>query len=76
MSNHTPAGTPFEVAVVQRRLDDYLDLCAEIGFARIECAEGFTDIDLVPGEIVRMAQEPGLEVQFELGKRTLTMSLT
>jgi phosphosulfolactate synthase len=62
-------GGPFEVAVVQRRLDDYLDLCADIGFARIECAEGFTDIDLVPSEIVRMAQERELEVQFELGQK-------
>lgn len=62
-------GGPFEVAVAQERLDDYLDLCADIGFARIECAEGFTDLQLSSADIVRMAQARGLEVQFELGKK-------
>jgi phosphosulfolactate synthase len=62
-------GGPFEVAVSQGRLDDYLDLCGDIGFARIECAEGFTDLDLSAEEIVKMAQARGLEVQFELGKK-------
>jgi phosphosulfolactate synthase len=62
-------GGPFEVAVAQGRLDDYLDLCADIGFARIECAEGFTDLDLSAEEIVRKAGALGLEVQFELGKK-------
>jgi phosphosulfolactate synthase len=62
-------GGPFEVAVSQGRLEDYLDLCADIGFARIECAEGFTDLDLSPTEIVEMARARGLEVQFELGKK-------
>jgi phosphosulfolactate synthase len=62
-------GGPFEVAVEQGRLHEYLDLCAEIGFARIECAEGFTDTGLIPTEIVGMANERGLEVQFELGKK-------
>jgi phosphosulfolactate synthase len=62
-------GGPFEVAVAQGRLDDYLDLCGDIGFARIECAEGFTDLDLPADEIVRMAGARGLEVQFELGKK-------
>ena len=62
-------GGPFEVAVEQGRLDDYLDLCADIGFARIECAEGFTDLHLSAADIVGMARARGLEVQFELGKK-------
>jgi phosphosulfolactate synthase len=62
-------GGPFEVAVAQGRLPDYLELCGELGFARIECAEGFTDLDAAPKEIVEMARARGLDVQFELGKK-------
>jgi phosphosulfolactate synthase len=62
-------GGPFEVAVSQGRLEDYLELCADMGFARIECAEGFTDLDLSPKEIVEMTRARGLDVQFELGKK-------
>ncbi|HVH89015.1 MAG TPA: phosphosulfolactate synthase, partial [Terriglobales bacterium] len=62
-------GGPFEVAVAQGELPANLDLCADIGVTRIECGEGFTDPDLHPREIVRMANELGLEVQFELGKK-------
>jgi phosphosulfolactate synthase len=62
-------GGPFEIAVAQGCLPAYLDLCASIGFTRIECGEGFTDMPLSPREAVRMAAERGLEVQFELGKK-------
>ena len=62
-------GGPFEVAVAQQRLPEYLDLCADIGFTRIECGEGFTDMPLRAPEVIRMARERGLEVQFELGKK-------
>ena len=62
-------GGPFEVAVQQGRLPEYLDLCADIGVNRIECGEGFTDMTLPPAQVVRMANERGLEVQFELGKK-------
>src|SRR5262245_50197903 len=62
-------GGPFEIAVAQGRLDDYLDLCAGIGFTRIECGEGFTDMPLSAREVLRMAEARGLEVQFELGKK-------
>jgi phosphosulfolactate synthase len=65
----TTGGGPFEVAVAQGQLTAYLDLCADIGVDRIECGEGFTDPDLNPRSIVRMASERGLEVQFELGKK-------
>lgn len=60
-------GGPFEIAAVQGRLPEYLDLCADMGFTRIEAGQGFTDIDLVPEQIIAMAASRGLEVQFELG---------
>jgi phosphosulfolactate synthase len=62
-------GGPFEVAVAQDRLAQYLDLCADIGFTRIECGEGFTDMPLSAREVMGMAGRRGLEVQFELGKK-------
>ena len=62
-------GGPFEIAVAQGCLPEYLDLCADVGVTRIECGEGFTDMPLAPGEVVGMARERGLEVQFELGKK-------
>jgi phosphosulfolactate synthase len=62
-------GGPFEVAYVQGKLQQYLDLVADFGFTRIECGEGFTDISLNAKEIVKMANDRGLDVQFELGKK-------
>ena len=37
-------GGPFEVAAAQGQLPAYLDLCAGLGFTRVECGEGFTDL--------------------------------
>jgi phosphosulfolactate synthase len=65
----TTGGGPFELAVAQGRLPEYLDLCAALGVDRIECGEGFTDLTLTPREVMLMASERGLEVQFELGKK-------
>jgi len=62
-------GGPFEIAVAQGELPAYLDLCADIEVTRIECGEGFTDMPLPASEVVRMAHQTGLEVQFELGKK-------
>ena len=62
-------GGPFEVAVEQGHLPMYLDLVADLGITRIEAGEGFTEMPLTPREVVGMAQERGLEVQFELGKK-------
>ena len=62
-------GGPFEVAYVQGKLQQYLDLVADFGFTRIECGEGFTDISLNAKETVKMANDRGLDVQFELGKK-------
>jgi len=65
----TTGGGPFEVAYVQGKLQQYLDLVADFGFTRIECGEGFTDISLNAEEVVKMANDRGLDVQFELGKK-------
>ena len=65
----TTGGGPFEVAHVQGKLQQYFDLVVDFGFTRIECGEGFTDISLNAQEIVKMANDRGLEVQFELGKK-------
>jgi phosphosulfolactate synthase len=65
----TTGGGPFEVAVAQGALAPYLDLVASLGIDRIECGEGFTDMDVPPRDVLRTARERGLEVQFELGKK-------
>lgn len=62
-------GGPFEIAVAQGRLPEFLDLCADVGFDRIEAGQGFTDIRLDVDGIVAMAAARGLEVQFELGAK-------
>lgn len=62
-------GGPFEIAVAQGRLQDYLDLCSDVGADRIECGAGFTDMDRSPREMVSKAEARGLDVQFELGKK-------
>src|SRR5579871_2571825 len=70
--HHVPTvtgGGPFEIAVAQNCLAAYLDLCADIGFTRIECGEGFTDMPLSARDVLEMAEARGLEVQFELGKK-------
>jgi len=62
-------GGPFEIAVAQGQLEKYFDLCADIGVTRVECGEGFTDLHIEARDIVRMAHDRGLEVQFEMGKK-------
>lgn len=62
-------GGPFEIAVAQGRLPEYLDLCADIGFGRIECGEGFTELSLSPSQAIEQARSRGLEVEYELGDK-------
>ena len=62
-------GGPFEIAAAQGQLEEYLDLCAGLGVHRVECGEGFTELRSAPRDIVKMAWQRGLEVQFELGKK-------
>jgi phosphosulfolactate synthase len=62
-------GGPFEVAVFFGKLPEYLQLCAELGFSRIETGEGFTGMNKKPREVIQRAAEFGLDVQFEVGKK-------
>ncbi len=62
-------GGPYEVAVAQGLLPAYLELCADVGFDGIECGAGFTDPGMTPAEVVRMASDMGLAVEYELGKK-------
>jgi len=62
-------GGPFEIAVYFKKLPEYLDLCVEIGVTGIEAGMGFIDNELDPKEIVKMASDRGLTVQFEIGEK-------
>ncbi|MDF0665657.1 MAG: phosphosulfolactate synthase [Nitrospira sp.] len=62
-------GGPFEIAVYFKKLPEYLDLCAEIGVSGIEAGMGFIDNALNQKEIVKMATDRGLTVQFEIGEK-------
>lgn len=62
-------GGPFEVAATFHQVPAYLELCADIGVTRIEAGQGFTDTDLQPVEICKLAHGLGLEVQYEIGEK-------
>jgi phosphosulfolactate synthase len=62
-------GGPFEVAAYFGKVPEYLDLCADIGAHRIEAGQGFIPNELEPREIVALAAERDLEVQFEIGDK-------
>ncbi|MFN2594021.1 MAG: phosphosulfolactate synthase [Actinomycetota bacterium] len=62
-------GGPFEIASSSGLLERYLDLCAEVGFGRIEAASGFTDARPDPASTVAEARSRDLDVQFELGRK-------
>jgi phosphosulfolactate synthase len=62
-------GGPFEVAATFNTLPEFFDLCAGLGVDRIEAGEGFTDQSMVPRDIISLAGQRGLEVQYEAGKK-------
>ena len=62
-------GGPFEIALAQGKLREFFEMCAELGVARVECGEGFTELDQNPSEICALAKDYGLGVQFEVGKK-------
>jgi len=62
-------GGTFEVACHFGKLPYFLDLVADIGFTRFEAGEGFIPLKEKPKDIMRMANERGLEVQFEIGEK-------
>jgi len=62
-------GGPFEIAVTFGKLPEFLDLCADIGVTHIEAGAGFTDMRMKPRDVIRLASERGLGVQFEVGEK-------
>jgi phosphosulfolactate synthase len=62
-------GGPFEIAAMFNRIPEFLDLCAEMRFTRIEAGQGFTETQLSPRSVVQMAEARGMNVQFEVGKK-------
>ncbi len=71
-ANNVPlvaGGATFEIAVQQRTLSDYFELCARLGIDGIEAGEGFTDLAISAEDTLQLAGEHELEVQFELGRK-------
>lgn len=62
-------GGPFEVAASFGKVAEYLDLCQDLGINRIEAGEGFITTHLNAKEVVKMATDRGLEVQYEMGEK-------
>lgn len=66
-----PGGTFLELALLQKRLVEYLDYARELGFTGIEVSDGTIPIDLKTRDaIIRMARAYGFElVVSEVGKK-------
>jgi len=62
-------GGTFEVACHYGKLPEFLDLIADMGVTRFEAGEGFIPLKEKPADIMKMANERGLEVQFEIGEK-------
>ena len=62
-------GGPYEIAVAQGKLAEYLDLCVDVGFDAVECGSGFTDTGLPPAQAAEMIQQRGLVFDYELGDK-------
>lgn len=62
-------GGPFEIAKDRGRLEDYFELCADLGIDRIEAGHGFTEMKHTPAQIVALASRYGMTVQMELGDK-------
>jgi len=62
-------GGTFEVACNFGKLPEFLDLVADLGITRFEAGEGFIPLKEKPKEVMRMANERGLDVQFEIGEK-------
>ena len=62
-------GGPLEVAAYFNKLKEYMSVCASVGLDGIEAGEGFIRNNLTPRDLVAMATDHGLDVQFELGEK-------
>lgn len=65
-----PGGTFFEIAVLQEKLEDYLERAKELGFTCIEVSNGTIEMDKKTREkAINRAQEYGFKVLSEVGKK-------
>jgi phosphosulfolactate synthase len=65
-----PGGTFLEIAIWQRKLEEYLDRAKELGFSAIEISDGTIEMDLQTRKsAISKALDRGFEVITEVGKK-------
>ena len=68
-----PGGIPFQLAVIQHKIDDYLKAVRDLGFAGVEMSED-TMKPLETGyreELIAQALDMGLKVMTEMGRKNV-----
>ena len=68
-----PGGIPFQLAVIQHKVDDYLKAVRDLGFAGVEMSED-TMAPMETGyreELIGRALEMGLKVMTEMGRKNV-----
>ena len=67
-----PGGIPYQMALIQDKVEQYFDWLVECGFDGVEIAEDAMSSVMTQekrGKFIKMAVERGLEVHTELGKK-------
>jgi phosphosulfolactate synthase len=65
-----PGGTFLEIAVWQKKIEEYLDRAKELGFSSIEISDGTIDMDLhTRKNAIAKALDRGFDVITEVGKK-------
>ena len=65
-----PGGTFLEIAVLQNRLESFLQRAVSLGFTSVEVSDGTIEMSpSVRGDTIRRAQDHGLKVFSEVGKK-------
>ena len=68
-----PGGIPFQLAVIQHKVDDYLKAVRDLGFAGVEMSED-TMAPMETGyreELIAQALDMGLKVMTEMGRKNV-----
>jgi ABC-type nitrate/sulfonate/bicarbonate transport system ATPase subunit/phosphosulfolactate synthase (CoM biosynthesis protein A) len=64
-----PGGTFLEVAVMQHKLEEFLELCHYMGYSYIEVSDGTIEMDSATrSSAIKRAKEAGFKVVSEVGK--------
>jgi len=65
-----PGGTFLEVAVIQKRLEQYLERAKELGFTAIEISDGTIPLEVKERrKIIKQAAKAGFKILTEVGKK-------